>query len=244
LHATPQNTGLFVTGTDTGVGKTLVVAGLVRLARKSGLRALAVKPVETGCPLRDGMLYPEDGALLREASEGDLTLDECAPFRFSLPASPARAAATEGLYLNLPDMVEHVLALGARADFVVVEGAGGLMVPVRERLMMIDLIRQLGYPVLLVARRRLGTINHTLLSVEALQKREIEIRGIVVSQSEADAGPEEEYTAADLARFLKDIPVATLPRLDPRSLRNPADIAEVMAANWPEHLIRRWTGGA
>jgi len=141
-------------------------------------------------------------------------------------------------------MVEHVLALGARADFIVVEGAGGLMVPVRERLMMIDLIQQLGYPVLLVARRRLGTINHTLLSVEALQKREIEIRGIVVSQSEADAGPEEEYTAADLARLLKDIPVATLPRLDPRSLRNPAHIAEVMAANWPEHLIRRWIGGA
>jgi len=244
LDDTPRNSGLFITGTDTGVGKTLVAAGLVRLARKRDLHALAVKPVETGCPFRDGMLYPEDGTLLQEASEGDLTLDECAPFRFSLPASPARAAATEGQYLNLHDIVEHVLALGDRADFLVVEGAGGLMVPIRERLMMIDLIGRIGYPVLLVARRRLGTINHTLLSVEALQRRDIEIRGIVVSQTDADAGPEEDYTAGDLSRLLKDIPVATLPRIAPESLRNPADIAQTMAATWPEDLIHRWIGSA
>jgi dethiobiotin synthetase len=144
--------GLFITGTDTGVGKTIIAAGIVRLARKAGLRCVAIKPVETGCGLRSGVLYPEDGALLVRASGGDIDLDECVPVRFSIPASPARAAAMEGSHIFLSDLVEHARALAERAELVVVEGAGGLMVPIENKLMMIDLIQRLEFPVILVAR--------------------------------------------------------------------------------------------
>ena len=235
--------GLFVTGTDTGVGKTVVAAGLVRLARNTGIRAIAVKPMETGCQVRSGMFFPEDGAFLTEAAENDLTLDECAPFRFSLPASPARAAAMEGRSLNLSDVEEHIRALAEDADLTIVEGAGGLMVPIQGRLMMIDLAERLGYSTLLVGRTRLGTINHTLLSLNALKERGMPIAGVVLSHSESSqVGPEEEFTPDDLAYLADDVPVVALPFLTPTIRGDAGRIASIMAAAWPEMLVKRWIG--
>lgn len=234
--------GLFVTGTDTRVGKTIVTAGLVRFARRRGLRALGVKPVETGCALRSGSLYPEDGAFLVAASEKALTLDDVTPFRFSLPASPARAAAMEGRKLTVSDLVEHVSALEEGSDLLVVEGAGGLMVPIQENRMMIDLVERLGYPVLLVGRTRLGTVNHTLLSVSALRARNIEIAGIVLSCSFPEAGPEEDYTPRDIARLVGDIPVLVLPFLNADDSKNPERIADVMESHWPDEVLSRCLG--
>jgi dethiobiotin synthase len=238
-----QKKGLFVTGTDTDVGKTVVTAGLVRLARNAGTCAIAVKPIETGCQVRSGILFPEDGAFLADAAEKYLTLDECVPFRFSLPASPARAAAMEGRNLKLADVEEHVRALAEDADLTIVEGAGGLMVPIQDRLMMIDLAERLGYPILLVGRTRLGTINHTLLSVNALQQRGMPVAGIVLSCAASDTGPEEEFTASDLARLVEDVPVVVLPFLPPEILGDAEKIASTMTAAWPEALVKRWIIG-
>jgi dethiobiotin synthetase len=234
--------GIFVTGTDTGVGKTVVAAGLVRLARKAGICAIAVKPIETGCQVRSGVLFPEDGAFLREAAERHLSLDECVPFRFSLPASPARAAAMEGRTLKILDVQEHVRALAEGADLTVVEGAGGLMVPIQDRLTMIDLAERLGYPTLLVGRTRLGTLNHTLLSVNALKERGMSIAGIVLSCSSPDTGPEEAFTASDLARLVEDVPVVVLPFLGPEVVRDAERIASTIASSWPAMLVNRWIG--
>jgi dethiobiotin synthetase len=242
LTLTPKKRGLFIAGTDTGVGKTVVTAGLVRYARNQGLRCLAVKPVETGCKPREGVLYPEDGAFLREASENDLSLDDCAPFRFSLPASPARAAAMEGSKLFLSDLEEHVRTVSESADLTVVEPAGGLMVPIEENLMVIDLALRLGFPTVLVARSGLGTINHTLLSVEAFNRREIELAGIVLSAVADEPGPEEEYTPGDLSRLVGDVPVLVLPRLTAEAAGDPQRIAQVMAEAWPVGHLRKWLG--
>jgi dethiobiotin synthetase len=233
---------LFVTGTDTGVGKTVVAAGLVKLARNKGLRALAVKPVETGCAVRDGRLFPEDGSFLCKASDGDLTLDECVPFRFSLPASPARAAAVVGSSLYVRDLKEHVLALAEDADLTVVEGAGGLMVPIQGDLMMIDLVEQLGFPTVIVGRTGLGTINHSLLTLKALNQRGLEIVGIALSCSSPEPGPEEEFTPSDLARLTERIPVVVLPYLSPDAKSNPARIAETMQAAWPDEMLDQCLG--
>jgi dethiobiotin synthetase len=234
--------GIFVAGTDTGVGKTVVAAGLVRLARNAGICAIAVKPIETGCQVRSGILFPEDGAFLEVAAEKHLSLDECVPFRFSLPASPARAAAMEGRSLKLSDVEEHVRALADDADLTVVEGAGGLMVPIQGRLMMIDLAERLGYPTLLVGRTRLGTLNHTLLSVNALKQRGMRVAGIVLSCVDSNTGPEEEFTASDLARLVEDVPVAVLPFLAPEIAEDPQSIASAMAATLPEALVKQWIG--
>ena len=234
--------GLFITGTDTGVGKTVVAAGLVSLARMRGLRARALKPVETGCPVKSGMLYPEDGILLQRASGEDLTLDECVPFRFSLPASPHRAAAMEGRNLKMFDVVEHVLALAEEADLTIVEGAGGLMVPLDEKTMMVDLIERLAFPALLVARTTLGTINHTLLSLEAHRRRGIPAAGIVLSGSSSTPGQEEEYTPRDLVRLVGEVPVAVLPNLSSEVVGDPDRIAATLSSLWSEHLLERWLG--
>jgi len=235
----PKGKGIFVTGTDTGVGKTIIAAGMVRLAHKAGLRCVAIKPVETGCELRSGVLYPEDGALLVRASDGDISLDECTPVRFSMPASPARAAAMEGSRIFLSDLVEHALTVAERVDLLVVEGAGGLMVPIENKLMMIDLIQRLGFPVLLVARSRLGTINHTLLSVEALRHRGIELKGIVISCSDPSRGPEEELTVRDISVLVSPIPVLMLPHLSSERVDDPDRISSAMEMTWPREAVRR-----
>ncbi len=235
-----QQKAVFVTGTDTGVGKTVLSAGLIWWARNRGVKAVGVKPVETGCPLKSGMLYPEDGAILQEASQGDLTLDEVCPFRFSLPAAPFRAAAMEGSRIHVNELEEHVRTVVAGADLTVVEGAGGLMVPVTEKTLMIDLIKSLAFPVLLSARTTLGTVNHTLLSVEALRSRNIDILGIVLSPSTVQPGLEEEFTPRDIARLVEDVPVVTLPRFAPDQLKDPAMIARTMGEVWPGTVMEQW----
>jgi dethiobiotin synthetase len=237
-----RKTGLFVVGTDTGVGKTLVSCGLVRLAHSQGIRSAGVKPVETGCVHRDGELFPEDGALLRSAAENRLTLQECAPFRFSLPASPARAAAAEGRKIRLSEIEKHVRGIAATVDLTIVEGAGGLMVPIDGRLMAIDLVERLGYPALLVARTTLGTINHTLLSVNALHDRGIHVAGIVLSPRSAQLGPEESHTPGDIAELVGDIPVAVLPFLGPDSSADPAAAAQAISRSIEPRIWRSWIG--
>ena len=225
---------IFISGTDTGVGKTLISSGLVRLARKRGINCVGIKPVETGCPIKDGMLEPIDGRILWEAGDRSFSLDECAPYRFAMPASPFRAAAMEDSNLRVSDIVEHVLAVSEDATMTVVEGAGGLMAPVEDHKMMIDIIEQLRFPTILVARMALGTINHTVLSVEALQKRKIPIKGIVLSVSQEFSGPEEEYTPGDLARIVPDIPIVKFPFLKQAHNIDLEVLSEAMERNWPE----------
>jgi dethiobiotin synthetase len=125
---------------------------------------------------------------------------------------------------------------------MVVEGAGGLMVPIHGKSMMIDLIQQLGYPALLVGRTRLGTINHTLLSVHALRSRGIPIAGIVLSASFEDIGPEEAYTPEDVARLADDIPVAVLPYVASGDRRDLSAVAAIMEKAVPAPVWRGWVG--
>jgi dethiobiotin synthetase len=236
----PPASGLFIAGSDTGVGKTVVSVGLVRIARNLGIRCVGVKPVETGCALRAGQLHPEDGYLLQKAAGGSIDLDDCAPFRFSIPASPFRAAALEGRKLFLVDMEEHIRTLQSNWELVIVEAAGGLMVPIQDHLMNIDLVERLGYPTVLVGRAGLGTINHTLLSLHALRNRGIEPAGIVICSTEKYPGPEEDYTPTDLARLAGNVPVIHLPYLGVETAGDPGAIAAVMEKIWPRSLLLSW----
>lgn len=179
---------LFVTGTDTGVGKTLVAAGLVLWARAEGLDVGAMKPVESGCLPHEGALLPADATLLHHAAGGGDSLDLVCPFRLRAPLAPGVAARQEGVEISL-DRVREALAALRRAhpDGMVVEGAGGLFVPMDEAYRTgIAWAKALGLPALLVARAGLGTINHTLLSLEALRARGIPCRGVILSARDAD----------------------------------------------------------
>jgi len=130
--------------------------------------------------------------------------------------------------------VEHVRAIQNNHDLVIVEGAGGLLVPIDEKKTMVDLIIELGFPVFLVARTRLGTINHTLLSLEALEGRNIDVLGVILSKLQVDEGPEEVYTAGDLRKMVKETPVFELPFIPESEKNNPNKISE---------LIQKMLGG-
>lgn len=173
--------GFFVTATDTGAGKTLVASGIIRALRKTGRRVAGMKPIASGCEqTRDGLLS-EDAALLVAASELAAPMDLVNPYRFLRPIAPHIAAAQAGVRLDLKRIEAAYRELGRVADCVVVEGVGGLGVPLNEQEDVADLVRLLGLPVILVVGMRLGCLNHALLTAEALARRELPFCGWVAN---------------------------------------------------------------
>jgi len=173
--------GLFVTGTDTGCGKTTVACVLARAARERGLRVRVLKPVETGCAESGGERIPADAVALAEAAADPRPVAELCPYRLALPAAPEIAARQEGVNID-PDVLQQAFAATAQeADVVLVEGAGGLRVPIAPGLEMAELALLFGLPLLVVARASLGTINHTLLTLEAARARRLAVAGVVFS---------------------------------------------------------------
>jgi len=171
--------GFFVTGTDTGVGKTLVACALVRGLRARGLDAGAMKPVETGV----GDAGPLDALALRRAAGDADPLEDVCPVRYTLPAAPTVAARAEGRDVEMWAIRRAYERVRVRHECVVVEGAGGLLVPVDEQLCMADLAREFELPLLVVARAALGTINHTLLTLEVAVARGLSVAGVIISHA-------------------------------------------------------------
>lgn len=177
--------GIFVTGTDTGVGKTRVATALLRAFARRGLRAVGMKPVAAGCERIDGALVSEDVAALAAASNMNLPVDLINPYRFQPAIAPHLAAELAGETISLQRIRDAYVALAARADRVVVEGAGGFLVPLNEREDFGDLARLLELPVLLVVGMRLGCLNHALLTAEAVQRRGLQFAGWVANRLDA-----------------------------------------------------------
>jgi dethiobiotin synthetase len=174
-----RDCGFFVSGTDTDVGKTVAACALVRAMRGRGLDVGAMKPIETGV----GAAGPLDAQALRSAAAATEPLEEICPQTFALPAAPTVAAADEGREVEMEPIREAFVRLRQRHQWLVVEGAGGLLVPATRDLTMADLSRELALPLLIVCRAALGTINHTLLTLEAAAARELPVAGVVISHS-------------------------------------------------------------
>jgi dethiobiotin synthetase len=172
--------GFFVSGTDTGVGKTVVACALVRAMRRRGLDVAVMKPIETGV----GAEGPLDAQALQDAAAASEPLEEICPQTFALPAAPTVAAASEGRAVEMEPIREAFTRLSERHDWVVAEGAGGLLVPATRDLSMADLSRELALPLVIVGRSALGTINHTLLTLEAAEARGLPVAGVVISHSD------------------------------------------------------------
>jgi dethiobiotin synthetase len=199
---------VLITGTDTGVGKTVVGYGLARRLAEGGSRVLAVKPVESGCagPPAD----TEDGVLLARASGQEEP--RAALVRLSRPVAPPVAADAEGVSLDHEDWCREIRRREAGHDVVIVEGAGGLLSPLTWRATALDLARRLEAAALVVAPDRLGTLNHTLLTVSALEREGVPLLGVVlVAPAAAD---ESTGTNADALRRCGGVDrIAELPRL-------------------------------
>ena len=167
-----------MTGTDTGIGKTWVSALVIEELRKKGVEAVGLKPVLSGSR--------EDAERLWEASGGALDLDAINPWWYKTPAAPLVASRIEGLTLEVEPMVEYVHKVQSSHDFTLVEGVGGWEVPMGEDFSFQDYARALRFPVMVVAANWLGTINHTLLTVKAIQAAGLECIGVVLNHLEAE----------------------------------------------------------
>jgi dethiobiotin synthetase len=215
--------GLFVVGTDTGVGKTRVASAIARTLVEAGQRVGVLKPVATG-----GVGASDDTSSLIAAIGGGIPRKRVTPITFEEPLAPPVAARRQGTPLVVEQVVRAVaeaLAWWAeRADLMIVEGVGGLLCPLAEQTTVADLAVALDYPLVLVARRGLGTLNHTLLTVEAARRRALRIAGLVLNAAEPTTDPLAEATNPDeLARRLEAIPLlAELDHAgDPETLLNP-----------------------
>ncbi|HYC24371.1 MAG TPA: dethiobiotin synthase [Candidatus Bathyarchaeia archaeon] len=187
-----------VTGTDTGVGKTYVACGLVRALRARGRRVAVRKPAETGCERRDGVLHPADAAALREAVGGAETLEAICPIRLEEPLAPAVAAARAGRSIEPRSLVESCRRAGATADVLIIEGAGGLLVPLATDYSFADLADELAAGLIVVVGARLGAINHARLTVETARARGLAVEGYVVNHFQ----PTRDTATATLAETL------------------------------------------
>jgi len=175
---------IFITGTDTGVGKTLVTGGLCLSLRAQGIGAGVMKPVETGCPPRGKKLVPQDALFLKNLLKLKDKLDVIAPYRFRAPLAPFLAGKMEGVRISLSKISRALNALVSRHDIILVEGAGGLLVPLTKTLTYAELCKRLVLPIILVVSNRLGAINHTLLTLRAAESLGIECLGIILNTGE------------------------------------------------------------
>jgi dethiobiotin synthetase len=229
--------GLFVTGTDTGVGKTLVGAGLLRLARRRGMTPIPFKPVETGCAPE-----PADARRLWRAAAPPLAPDDVCMHALPLPAAPALAASAAGLRVDLIAVADRAYALGQRGDFLLVEGAGGLLVPYSGAETAADLAARLGLPLLVVGRTALGTINHTALTLAEATRRRLPVSGYLLNRTEPDPGPHERGNAEMIAAVSGRAPLAIVPHL-PADVREDDDlVADALLDALGEDAIRALLG--
>lgn len=174
-----MNQAIFVSGTDTGVGKTVVTGCLAAYLCAKGYRAITQKWIETGCsgPLSDIETHL---AIMRQNKEQIREyLSLLSPYAFKTPSSPHLASKIEGKRIHPDKIIGSFKMLSSRFDFVIIEGVGGLLVPFNKKDLVIDIVKKLNLPVLVVARNRLGAINQTLLTLESLRQRKLKCLGIV-----------------------------------------------------------------
>lgn len=181
---------IFITGTDTGVGKTFVTAALVRALRKAGIHAGAVKPFATGS--RD------DARVLRAAMSGELTLKEINPVFFKRPLAPMAAARLEGKRVPL-----RVKLPVKQFEVLLVEGIGGWLVPLTEQVTVADWVARQRWPIIIVARAGLGTINHTLLTVESARRRGVRIAAVFLNDVDKAGAAAARRNAVVLRRLIR-----------------------------------------
>ncbi len=207
----------FVTGTDTGVGKTHTVVQLLRLLRSSGKSAAGFKPICCG--------DRQDAERLLAASTNGLTIDEINPLWLKTPAAPLTAAQLEDVDIDVEHLLDAFRKFTARVDVILVEGVGGWMVPIRSDYFVRDLAVKIGLPVLVVAKNRLGCLNHTLLTVRSVQAAGLRCAGVVLNGPTGDDDIAATTNADILARIL-DVPL--LPEFGPETAKLSPEWSQIL----------------
>lgn len=197
--------GIFITGTDTGVGKTVVTAALASLLKSNGNKINVIKPFQTGTDL-PGL---NDIEFIYKVLDEPYDLDEVCPYRLSKPLAPLSAAALESVDLNLTNVKSLIQDCLNKYEVTIVEGAGGIFVPIKQNYFMSDLAGELGLKLLVVSKPNLGTINHTLLTLEHARLKGLEILGVVICNYPENPGLAE-ITSLPLIERLGNVPLVGL----------------------------------
>lgn len=195
--------GFFVTGTDTDVGKTIISSGLAAVLKEKKIDVGVFKPLLSGIARENPA---SDTSLLKQLSQTSLSYEEITPFEFKEPLAPYVAGKLEGKNVGIEDVLSHWEKIREKHEFFIVEGAGGISVPLGERFLVSDLIKALHLPIVIVARPNLGTFNHIFLTVQYAKSLGLSIAGIVINGINDDPGLAEK-TNPDLIEQLCGVPI-------------------------------------
>ncbi|HAK38396.1 MAG TPA: dethiobiotin synthase [Nitrospina sp.] len=202
-----KSKGYFISGTDTGVGKTVVTACLLALYHKRSVDLGVMKPMETGIDPECSSEANSDAKFLLAVSGNQDALEEVCPIRLQPPAAPLQAARMTGQTIAIDSILENFRKLQTRHDQILVEGVGGLMVPLKPDYFITDLIRDMDLPLIIVSRLTLGTLNHTLLTLKTAQSTGIEIAGVILNRSDNNPLNDVEKGQANLIHELSGVPI-------------------------------------
>lgn len=218
--------GFFITGTDTGVGKTVIAAALIQAIGFLGIRVCGMKPIETGClqsdsrvrssefrvqssefRIKDRVLTPSDGMFLKKMAGMDDSIDLVTPIRLENPLAPFPASEIEDTPVDIEKIKKAYAELSKKYEAVVVEGIGGLLVPIKRDYFVLDLARDFGLPTIIVSRPGLGIINHTMLTVNYAIKEGLTVAGIIINYSLPPEGTPAEKTNPEVIKKISPVPI-------------------------------------
>jgi len=213
----PKKPGLFITGTDTGIGKTLVAGGIARLLCEREFNVGVFKPIATGCRRQREGLISDDAEFLAYCANSELPLSVINPVGYVTPAAPIVSADEDGYEIDFEQIASAYKYICETCDFVIVEGIGGERVPITAETDVLDLAVEFRLPVVIVARPDLGTINHTLMTIDCVRSRGLEIAGVIINGYDALEATVAESTAADVIAQCGDVDVLLVLPFDDES---------------------------
>jgi dethiobiotin synthetase len=199
--------GFFITGTDTGVGKTVIAVALIKALNLLGLKACGMKPLETGCIKEGEVLIPSDGMFIKTVARMEENIRYVTPYCFESPLAPLPASELEGVTIDFRKILLAYKDLSRLYDAVVVEGIGGLLVPIKRDYFVLNLARDFGLPLIVVSRPGLGTLNHTMLTVNYALKEGLDVAGIIINSNQPQKETLAEDTNPDILKQISPVPL-------------------------------------
>jgi len=232
--------GYFITGTDTGVGKTLVAGGIAALFKNKGTNVGVMKPIATGCKRVDNNLVSDDAVFLKSIAEVEDEYALINPVNFEQPLAPSIAARLSNTKIDIEKVRTSYDILCERHDYMIVEGIGGLLVPIDEYYFVVDMAEEMELPVIVVCRPTLGTINHTLLTVSYARQHGLDVKGIIINESAENCDIVVKDTNTDEIKRLTGLPIiGTIPfdkRLDTQKYNKEA-VIKIFSDNIDKGII-------
>jgi len=199
--------GFFITGTDTGIGKTLISGAVIKAINYLGVKVCAMKPVESGCGREGEILIPYDGIFLKQIAHMQESISLVTPCCLESPLAPLIASELDRIDIRLTEITKAFTKLSKLYEAIVIEGIGGLMVPIKKDYYVVELAKEFGLPLIVVAKPGLGTINHIMLTVNYAIKEGLEVAGVIINYSRPPENNLAEETNPKLLTQICPVPV-------------------------------------